>query len=289
MKSRSLAFVTALLIPAAAFAWGQEGHSAIAEIAQRSLSEPAAKAVTHLLGPGVSLASISNWADDARDQHPETYNWHFVDIPLSSKAYAPARDCKSDPKGDCVVAELDRLQSALRCAATPEARREALKWAVHFVGDIHQPMHTVLESKGGNEIHVLIKAKGVTSKSLCTNDCSKSNLHKVWDSEIINKLFWNWGALVEDTQTSKYPLPQPESMDPVVWANATHLIAIDMWNLALSKKEPASDTYVIDDNYLNAAKPLLQQQLSWAGQRLGKFLNQAYSGSQACPQEANQK
>src|SRR5439155_23705350 len=142
-------------------AWGQEGHSIVAEIAQRRLSRQATAAVQLLLGNGYSLASISTWADDVRAARPSSSNWHFADIPVDSNNYSPERDCKPDPtKGDCVVAELERLRTELRCD-TREQRREALMFAVHFVADIHQPLHTVLEKGGGNGIDVKLTAKGL--------------------------------------------------------------------------------------------------------------------------------
>src|SRR5882757_7548877 len=76
-----------------ALAWGQEGHSIVAEIAQVRLSPPAAQMVQKLL-KGRSLASIASWADDERDTHPETAGWHFVDIPLDVETYDHERDCK---------------------------------------------------------------------------------------------------------------------------------------------------------------------------------------------------
>src|SRR6476659_3224431 len=95
-------------------AWGQEGHSIIAEIAQRRLSAEAAAAVEKLLGKGHSLASVSTWADDVRHARPKTSNWHFAGIPIGSDSYRPDRDCKPDAsKGDCIVAEIDRLKTEL--------------------------------------------------------------------------------------------------------------------------------------------------------------------------------
>src|SRR5262245_20991571 len=133
-------------------AWGQEGHAIVAEIAQRHLSPKARARVAEILGVGVSLASISTWADDARSSRPKTYNWHFVDIPLDIRTYDAARDCKMVPeKGDCVVAAVARLRRELAARGTPPmARREALKFLVHFIGDLHQPLHTLLEEHGGN-------------------------------------------------------------------------------------------------------------------------------------------
>ena len=71
-----------MFLPNSALAWGQEGHSIVAEIAQRRLDKSAAERVTDALGANVSLASVASWADDVRESRPETYNWHFVSIPL---------------------------------------------------------------------------------------------------------------------------------------------------------------------------------------------------------------
>ncbi len=83
-----------------ALAWDQEGHSIIAEIAQRRLSPAAADAVDRVMGRGHSLASVASWADDVRETAPETYNWHFVDIPIESNQFDPASQCAPGPQGD---------------------------------------------------------------------------------------------------------------------------------------------------------------------------------------------
>ncbi|MER9657618.1 hypothetical protein NKJ26_29900 [Mesorhizobium sp. M0152] len=71
-----------------AYAWGPEGHAIVAEIAQRRLTATALFEVKHILGGEVSMASVASWADDVRYAlHPESYNWHFVDIPLADDKY----------------------------------------------------------------------------------------------------------------------------------------------------------------------------------------------------------
>src|SRR5262249_47005194 len=82
-------------------AWGEDGHSIVAEIAQRRLTPEAAAVVDRLLGHGYSLASIASWADDYRDQDPATGPWHFVDIPVDSTQFDPASQCVND---GCVIA-----------------------------------------------------------------------------------------------------------------------------------------------------------------------------------------
>src|SRR5262249_33526538 len=146
---------------------------------------------------GRSLASIASWADDVRPQRPATSNWHFVDIPLTSDAYEPARDCKDDPnKGDCIVAELDRVKNELRCASG-DKKIEALKFPVTCVGDIPQPLHTILEDQGGNLIQVDLFTHGL----ICTGSCSPTHthmkFHAAWDTGLIEKTVWDWGAYVD--------------------------------------------------------------------------------------------
>ncbi|OHV87515.1 S1/P1 nuclease [Mesorhizobium sp. ORS 3428] len=80
-----------------AAAWGPEGHSIVAEIAQRRLSATALTEVKRILGGEVSMASVASWADDVRySVHPESYNWHFVDIPLANDTYDPVSECAAN-------------------------------------------------------------------------------------------------------------------------------------------------------------------------------------------------
>src|SRR5450631_1625345 len=117
MKRAVLALGLALAALDAA-AWGSDGHSIVGEIAQRRLGPGARAQVEALLGAGHSLASEGNWADDVRPARPETFNWHFVDIPIADATYDAAKQCAATPQGDCIVAELERLQrSRLNCIA----------------------------------------------------------------------------------------------------------------------------------------------------------------------------
>lgn len=109
MKSALVAFITTFLWCHGALAWGQEGHSIIAEIAEHRLETPTLDKVRKLLrvevptlkgGADVSLASVASWADDYRAAHRETTNWHFVNIPVERLTYDPAVDC---PPADWAV------------------------------------------------------------------------------------------------------------------------------------------------------------------------------------------
>jgi S1/P1 Nuclease len=288
---RSLASAVALVcalvcvLTGDVLAWGQEGHSIIAEIAQQRLSPPAAQMVATLL-KGRSLASIASWADDVRDSRPETTQWHFVDIPLDVPTYKPARDCKPNTeKGDCIIAELERLENDLRCT-TGEAQTEALKFAVHFVGDIHQPLHTVAEKTGGNDLPVDVFMRGLATGPNTPVAHAPNNLHVVWDSILIQKTVWAWGAYVDRLEAgwliSSEAQPEDPAKNPTLpdadalrkWAEEAHQAAHTVWYL-----RPADD--VIDDRYLRDVLPKLDRQLGVAGLRLARFLNAAFGS--ACP------
>src|SRR5215471_3597158 len=213
---RTLAFAAAIaLAPMSASAWGPEGHSIVAEIAQRRIAHetPAVMdKIQKILGPGASLASIASWADDYRDEDQATSNWHFVDIPIASSVYDPTSQCKATPKGDCIIAELDRLRSGeLRCKKGDE-QKKALMFAVHFLGDIHQPLHTVHENSGGNTIDVLVFMHGARCKKDCRISPTATNLHAAWDVNLITMTVWDWGAYV--TRLEKGWLAGAEAKKP---------------------------------------------------------------------------
>lgn len=262
-----------------ASAWGPDGHSTVAEIAQPRLSPPALAMVDRLLG-GRSLASVANWADDERDTKPETTNWHFANIPIKAEGYVPSRDCAPSRDGDCVVAELDRLRSQLRCAEDDEGKIDALRYAVHFVGDIHQPLHVILDAEGGNTIHVAVYIRGVECTGKCVTPAEADNLHAVWDTTLIDRTVWNWGAMVDRVESGwlasdAAKAPGIDGGTPTDWVNQTFLVAKEVWAMT-----PAN--FVIDQAYYEKTIPIVERQLGLAGIRLARFLNEAYS-SEACP------
>jgi len=266
----------------AALAWGQEGHSIVAEIAQRRLGTVAQQAVAAALGERVSLASISSWADGQRVTHPETANWHFVDIPLQAAAYDQGRDCADNPAhGDCVVRELQRLRTEVRCLPSEEGRRDALRYAVHFVADLHQPLHTVGEKMGGNQLAVHGALRGLTCRRNCELGTETPNLHVLWDTTLIRRTVWDWGSYVTRLEDGLLRSPEVRreaaAGSPADWANQTHAVAQSVWNDRLVPADGA-----LDDTYYEAVLPLMDRQLALAGLRLADFLNGAF-GASGCP------
>jgi hypothetical protein len=273
-----LAAIFALFVSSThALAWGQEGHSIVAEIAQHRLSGEATARVDALLGTRRSLASVASWPDDVRDRRPESYNWHFVDMPLMADRYVEKRDCKEDAKGDCTIKELGRAKRDLVCAGTDELKAEALKFVVHFVGDIHQPLHTLGEESGGNKFQVDMFMRGMTCLGTCKPVRTTINLHEAWDSGLILKTVWDWGAYVDRLENGwlKAPPANADAGSPTDWVEQTHQAARIVWNLV-----PAD--FTLNDEYYNRVLPILDQQLALGGLRLAKFLNDAFAAS-TCP------
>ena len=279
MRAIALASVLTCALAAPALAWGPDGHSIVAEIAQQRLSEPAARLIQNLL-KGRSLASIASWADDHRASHPETANWHFVDIPLEAATYDAARDCQPDEQnGDCIIAKLTRVQKDLRCAIG-EAQEEALKFAVHLVGDIHQPLHAVKEKKGGNEIAVDVYMRGLAPCPKCSAMHTPVSFHIAWDVTLIQKTVWDWGAYVDRLENGWLRTAEAKTEGPaannaaidegtiIAWAQDSHRVA-----QVLLQGLPADG--VLDDRYLSDVLPIMDRQLGIAGLRLARFVNQA--------------
>jgi hypothetical protein len=274
----------ALTAPDQACAWGPEGHSIVAEIAQRKLAREApdiAQKIAAIMGPGESLASIASWADDFRDEHKSTTNWHFVNIPIASSTFDPETQCKADdPEGDCIIAELDRLKSALRCKSGDE-QKQALMFAVHFLGDIHQPLHTVAEEHGGNGIDVLMFMHGARCKTHCRVSAEATNLHAAWDVGLINMTVFDWGAYVtrlENGWLKSQEAQQPgiDGGTPLDWALETHKVAQTVWPLTPANK-------ILDEPYYDRVLPALDRQLGVAGLRLARFLTDAFRATGQCP------
>jgi hypothetical protein len=275
MKGAWLGVALWLCAAGQANAWGPEGHAIVAEIAQRHLSDKARARIAGILGPGVSLASVASWADDVRPSRPETYNWHFVDIPLAASTYDAARDCKPDAaRGDCIVAAVARLRREVAVPGMPTLkRRAALRFLVHFIGDLHQPLHALLEEKGGNGIPV----KFFSQPSLAFGAAPKesTNLHAVWDSGLIRRCVWSWNAYVDRLQYVWLPGKDRTSLargTPVQWAEEAHKAARDM----VFGVEKGAD---LGDDYVSRAVPVLDRQLAVAGLRLARVLNEAFGAA----------
>jgi len=254
-----LAGVCALAPVHEAVGWGASGHSTVAEIAQRRLHPYARRQVKRLLGGEKSLASIASWADDIVLLRPNTFNWHFVNIPYDAADYVPARDCADTPKGDCVINAIARSRAVLADARAPaQQRAEALKFLVHFVGDLHQPLHvTDRDDAGGNKVAVTFFG-------------TPMSLHAVWDYGIIDKHTFDWGQYVDEIERNWIAgkdLVRLQRGSPVDWALDAHKLAVDVVYVL-------PEDFKLGDDYYRRALPVVDRQLALAGVRLAALLNE---------------
>jgi nuclease S1 len=262
MKPAVAAFaIFLLLLPhPEAWAWGNEGHRIIADIAWDHLNDTALENLRPFLGDN-DLASISTWADDIRNGHPETGPWHYVDIPPDSGGYE-AKDCPDD---NCVVAQINKFARILGDPQQPlAARSEALKFLVHFVGDLSQPFHAMGDARGGNDIPVTFFGSTQCGGYTC-------NLHNVWDSELISHSGvreHRYARDLEEMITADHL--QAGSADPVAWADQSLQLARQAW------VQPQTN---IDQAYYQRERPVVDRQLALAGLRLAQLLNQELGGS----------
>lgn len=148
------------------------------------------------------MASIASWADDYRELHKETTGWHFVNIPLAATNFDDTRDCTEDSntrEGDCIIHAIVRSLATLSDTSRKDDRVAALKFLVHFIGDLHQPLHAVGELRGYNQMPVCYFS------GPAKNDCIPTNLHAVWDAGLIHSLYYDWGDYVDYLESSWMP------------------------------------------------------------------------------------
>ena len=255
------ATIVALVGVNAARAWGPEGHSAVARIAASNLTAQAQAEAKSLLTPHETLAVISSWADDVRTDHPETGPWHFIDIPLTASTIDMERECA---EGNCVVHKIEEFESVLKNkSADAAARREALEFLVHFMGDLHQPLHASDNNdQGGNKVQVIFLGQ-------------PGNLHAVWDSGIIRREKL-WGDQLATTLEQRITPEQKAAWkrgSVSDWALESHALAVKV----VYGKLPAGSPPNLSDDYTQSMLPVVEEQIEKAGIRLAYLLNQALS------------
>src|SRR5262249_47839777 len=147
------AFVIALYAANPAWAWGRLGHRVVARLAERHLTDAAKAEIKTLLVPGELLANASTWADEVRGKMRHTAPWHYVDVPLDEPRYDD-RFAGDEPAKGFIVPKIRELRVVLKDRSRPiEERRQALRFLVHLIEDLHMPLHVgENRDKGGNTL-----------------------------------------------------------------------------------------------------------------------------------------
>ncbi|KAJ2906556.1 uncharacterized protein MKZ38_001199 [Zalerion maritima] len=281
---RILKVVAALSALPAVSAWGSLGHVTVATIATHLVSNTTEAYFQGLLnnhGPAY-LSSIATWADGYKYSKGGHFTgvFHFIDAKDDPPNYCGVdydRDCKAS---GCVVSAIQNYTSRVMDMELPIWERiMAAKFVVHFVGDIHQPLHTENVARGGNGIHVKFNGR-------------KWNLHHVWDSTIAEELNGGyhhnpypaaakWAAeLAEEIESGKYEDMKDEWLKgldfsspkdtAMVWATQSN-------TYVCSHVMPEGPHEIIGQDlageYYEAAAPVVEKLIASAGYRLAKWLD----------------
>jgi hypothetical protein len=255
-------------------AWGPEAHRIVARIALTRMTDGAKRAAATLLG-GEDFAESATWADDVRRERPETAAWHFVNIPYGRTTYDPARDCRPSPRGDCIVAALERERRVLEDPSLPTGdRRDALRFIIHLVGDLHQPLHAIDDhDEGGNDVHVNLAGQRLRAAG------RELSLHAVWDSTLLSEQSRGEAAylrfLLNDIVAHR---PDPGRVDFGGWADESHRVAMDVAYAypGFSPSGPTGDIIQLSRAYQRRSLAAIDQQVELAGLRLSVVLDDAF-------------
>ncbi len=254
--NRFISMMLVVVFAMLAISWGVSGHKTLAQIAENHLTEHSKNAIRSLLG-NQSLADVATWADDARRQpaYRNTSPWHFLNVPDGLTFPQFINEVKNQGNNNVYTALLkcERDLSDINTSAAQKAI--ALKFIVHFAGDLHQPMHiSRAEDKGGNTIQVRYEMKG-------------TNLHSLWDSKLLDHqgLSYNQIARACDVATPAQ-IKQWQSDDVLLWIFESYQISSQLY-AEISKSKN------IDEQYYSLHLPIIQQRLAKGGVRLAGILN----------------
>jgi hypothetical protein len=284
MKSRlftAAAFLAACL-PSPVLAWGKTGHRVVAAIADTQLSGLARAHIREILGPGETLDDAANWPDEMRSAPGQFWQktatpWHYVTLNGIIYDHAP-------PEGDALEA-LEHFRKVLQDPKADLADKQmALRFIIHIVGDLHQPLHVgKCCDRGGNDVKVTWFGK-------------PTNLHAVWDSQLVDDEQLSYSELANklERHLSDRQLIQWWDINPRDWISESaeyrdtlYPTAADMPKPRNDEKAKAADGPPVPDlsySYVYRFTPLMEQRLTQGGVRLAAYLNAIFAEPQPLPE-----
>lgn len=241
-------------------AWGPEGHCVVARIAQNNLTKAASRNVAALLlaDGSTDMASVASWSDQPDVKAPSDRPMHTVRIEMDTSGYDAARDCSAERP--CIVEAIHEAENSLEDPGAPlDYRIVALKDLIHFLGDIHQPLHT---------------AKNIGRQKVILNG-RKSMLHQVWDTRIIAEQQLSCRKLAALIEKGDSVHPDVDGT-PEDWAIEGRDIAMtEIYSETAPRGKSAAPTTLADD-YAGRHWPTVKIRLKQAGLRLAAVLNRIY-------------
>jgi hypothetical protein len=258
------------LTPAPAFAWGKTGHRVVAAIADAQLSGLARAHVKEILGEAESLDEAANWPDEMRSNPSSFWQktstpWHYVTLNGIVYDHAP-------PEGDALGA-LNKYSAVLRDPNANLADKQlALRFVVHIVGDLHQPLHVgKCCDRGGNDIKVKWFGRDL-------------NLHSVWDSALVDEQQLSFTEMTAKLQrhTSNADVIAWWDINPRDWISESGQIRETIY------PRPSDDPKKVPElsySYVYQHTPIMERRLKQAGVRLAAYLNALYAEPRPLPVE----
>jgi hypothetical protein len=307
--------MTLPMLSGSAFGWGCEGHQTIALIARAHLTPAASAAVDRLLrenpiDPGLNrfckerpndpMADSATWADDERNIEKATERWHYIDIPMAISARSvPEKDamkwCAALPDGSpgCIVSAIDYEWPILRDRGRSGAdRAKALRYLIHFIGDIAQPLHASdNHDRGGN-----------CSSIRFFSEERPQNLHAIWDYGLIERELaanketqLQYARTIDKAFSSRRSEWEESTPAVLAWAWDSHELAetvahgvlaaplhmgeageADQEACQAERDRTAALQISIGSDYAAQVMPVIHEQLAKAGYRLAGLLNQSF-------------
>ncbi len=260
--------IAAYHLPEPTFVWGGDGHRLVCEIAWRHLTPEARTLISRLrAGEPGTFSETCTWADEVRDERPETYNYHFINIPAGQSGMSLGRDC-GDPAKRCAPWAIQHYGRILADSTRPAVvRKEALKFLSHFVGDLHQPLHAGRPGDlGGNRVYVSFFGDPGTAER-------RMQLHSIWDSGILRRARITWPASGNDLASgiTTADVSAWSNADVAGWTNESYRIDEEF---VYSLSSGAN----VGEAYYSRALQIARQRIQQAGIRLAHLLNEAARG-----------
>lgn len=280
--ARAIALLSLAGLIALAGGWGRKAHSVIAEIAWRELTPAARESVAAIMGTD-TIQETAAWADGVRgqnDEFPWTAPYHYANLPADATVYHHPSD--RPPQGNVIDGVTDFARRITDASLTPLERKQALMFVVHFVGDLHQPLHGGnADDRGGNQIQIQWLDRG------------PRNLHSIWDSGIIDALDPTpWPVMADrlypdiaQADRLAWTLSDPSSAAEITgdalpaavgrWVIESRRLAnrYAYASAGFNDNRPFATGTPLGQDYALACAPIVELRLRQAGVRLGHLLN----------------
>lgn len=247
----TLTFLLTLLIaPIKTFAWGSKGHALVAEVAFNYMDENTKKEVLKYLN-GLTIEDAANWMDNVKSDHSYDFMraYHYVNFDKGAIVM--------ETNGDNIIYQLDTTIKELQNKKnlSKEEINTKIKILFHLMGDLHQPLHVGYgDDKGGNTMQINYNFRG-------------TNLHSLWDSGIIEYKKITLPECLAANKYSKNEIRALQNIDVVYWATGSRSYLPQVYKTGGNK---------INDEYVDACVPIIENQILKAGIRLAGVLNEVF-------------